>query len=267
MKKIVVFFAFMAGVFCMNAQSELDAYKYIIVKKQYGFQKSPDKYQINSLAKFLLEKSDLNVLFDTDEFPNDLAVNSCLGLKVELLDASSMFSTQLSANFRDCKNKVIYTTVVAKSKAKEYKKAYHEVLRGSLAEFSSYKHKYTGTTMVLVEKVKKEVPVVIKEQEVSALAVTEKKAVKKINPTVEASSLIGTYSNSKMTFIVKSKGDNFELVHPEIGKIADVFKTSKAAIFIVQWTGKTQSRLMEIGIDGSLKIDSDNEVNSYKKEQ
>ncbi|PCI04847.1 MAG: hypothetical protein COB81_02520 [Flavobacteriaceae bacterium] len=267
MKKIVILLAFIAGMFCVNAQSELDAYKYIIVKKQYGFQKSPDKYQLNSLTKFLLAKSDLIVLFDTDPFSDDVALNPCLALKVELVDISGMFSTQLSVNFRDCKNKIIYATSIGKSKSKEYKKAYHEALRISLEMFNTYKHKYTESAPILVKNSRKVSPSANETYTISSTASTEIVIENTIGAIGETTNLLGSYANDKMSFEVKAKGSDFELIHPEIGKIADVYKTSKETIFIVQWTGKNQSRLMEIGADGSLKIDGDDGVNTYKKRQ
>ncbi|PCH78054.1 MAG: hypothetical protein COB98_01460 [Flavobacteriaceae bacterium] len=257
MKKIILIAAFMAGVFCVNAQSELNGYKFVIVKKQYGFQKSPDKYQLNSLAKFLLAKSDLIVLFDTDAFSEEVAMNACLALKVDIIDTSGMFSTQLAVSFKDCKNNVVYTTVIGRSKAKEYKKAYHEALRASLAVFKSYIHTYKGKPLRSV---------VEKTPEITAVAYTgiDQENLKSV--PVGFTTLLGLYANKDMSFDVKVSGDDYVFVHPEIGKIADVYKTFKSTVFIVQWAGENQARLMEIGADGSLKIDAVNGVKIYKKQ-
>lgn len=262
MKKIILGLTFMAGMFCVNAQSELDAYKYVIIQKQYSFQKSPDKYQLNSLAKFLLEKSDLKVLFATDQFPDDIALNRCLAVKAEIVDSSGMLKTKLLVNFRDCKNRIVYTTVLGRSNSKDYKKGYQEALRQSLAVFLTYKHRYTGTSIKIVQK---EIPVLKESPEIASVTYTEAKSAIKNNPNGIKLSFLGVYTNGGMSFEVKGNGSDFELIHPEIGKIADVYKTSKAAVFIVQWTGKKQSKLMEVSADGSLNIDGDNGINTYKK--
>jgi len=267
MKKIVLLVAFIAGIFNMSAQSELDGYKYIIVKKQYGFQKSPDKYQLNSLTKFLLAKSDLNVLFDTDEFPDDLAVNSCLGLKIELLDESGMFNTQVSADFRDCKNNIVYSTPVGKSKSKEYKKAYHEAIRASLEPFLSYKHHYKAIAAKSVLKEPKDVAKIVVNDNMPAVKEVEEKAQNTIKSITKKQSVVGAYGNGVMSFVIKENTTDFELIHPEIGKIADLYSTSNSNLFIVKWLGKPRTKLVEFVDYKLLKIDSKTGVKVYHKKK
>ncbi len=265
MKKIIVLVAFLCVVFTVNAQTELNAYKYIIVKKQYGFQKSADAYQLNSLTKFLLMKNNLHVLFDRDNFPNDLAVNSCVALTVELVDESGMFNTELSANFRDCKNQIVYTTPVGMSKIKDYKQAYHAAIRKSFAVLKDYKYSYTGREVVVFEELKKEVSDLNGSHVVSDGYVVD--VPEKVLPSVSKAIIEGDYSNGNMSFKVLLKGGGFELIHPEIGKIATLYKTSTATLFIVQWLGKTEPKLAEITADNSLKIDTDSGFKIYKKKQ
>ena len=61
------------------AQSNLNAYKYVVVPKKYEFLKEADKYQLNSLTKFLLEKENFVVFFD-DDLSKEIANNRCLTL-------------------------------------------------------------------------------------------------------------------------------------------------------------------------------------------
>jgi len=267
MKKIVLLVAFIAGIFSMSAQSELDGYKYVIVKKQYGFQKSPDKYQLNSLTKFLLAKSDLNVLFDTDEFPDDLAVNSCLGLKIELVDISGMFKTEVSTNFRDCKNKIVYSTSVGQSKSKEYKKAYHEALRASLKPFLSYKHQYKAVAAKSVLKEPKNVSNMVVSDNVPVVKESEVKEENTIKSITKKQSIVGAYGNGEMSFTIKENATDFELVHLEIGKIADLYSTSNSNLFIVKWLGKPRTKLVEFVNYKLLKIDSKTGVKVYHKKK
>lgn len=60
------------------AQKSINSYKYILVPKQYEFQKSADQYQLNSLTKFLFERAGFTVLFTDESFPVDLSNNRCL---------------------------------------------------------------------------------------------------------------------------------------------------------------------------------------------
>ncbi|MCK4562128.1 MAG: hypothetical protein KAT78_04415, partial [Flavobacteriaceae bacterium] len=57
------------------AQSSIDAYKYIIVPKKYDFLKWENKYELNSLTKFLFEKQGYKTLLEGDNYPGDLMNN------------------------------------------------------------------------------------------------------------------------------------------------------------------------------------------------
>ena len=126
------------------SQENLNDYKYIIIPSQYDFQKSEDSFQINSLMKFLFEKADFEVYMDTDEFPEELAKNRCLGLTASLNDNSKMLVTKMNIDLIDCQNKVVYSTVEGKSKIKEYKKAYHECIRKTFTELEKLEYAYNG---------------------------------------------------------------------------------------------------------------------------
>ena len=61
------------------SQNELNAYKYIIVPKEYDFfkYKEEDKYKLNSLTKFLFNKYGYVALFQHEDYPQDLLLNPC----------------------------------------------------------------------------------------------------------------------------------------------------------------------------------------------
>lgn len=126
------------------AQKSIKDYKYIIVPKQYEFQKSKDQHQINSLTKFLFEKEDFIVFFSDDTFPKELATNACIALKAVVNDESGMMSTKVTISLIDCYNKTIYTTAEGKSKIKEYKKGYHDAIRKAFVSIQEYKEENDG---------------------------------------------------------------------------------------------------------------------------
>lgn len=131
------------------SQENLNDYKYVIIPSQYDFQKSEDSFQINSLMKFLFEKIDIEVYMDTDEFPEELAKNRCLGLTARLNDLSKMLVTKMNIDLIDCQNKVVYSTAEGKSKVKDYKKAYHESIREAFSEFDELEYAYNGDKAVV----------------------------------------------------------------------------------------------------------------------
>jgi len=76
MKNLVVF----ALVFCFISvgfsQESLSDYSFVVVPEKYDFVSEADKYQLNSLTKFLFNKHGFNAYFDR-EMPD---VRRCDGL-------------------------------------------------------------------------------------------------------------------------------------------------------------------------------------------
>ncbi|MDF1517899.1 MAG: hypothetical protein P1P79_08135, partial [Lutibacter sp.] len=136
-------------------QKNINSYKYILVPKQFEFQRSADQYQLNSLTKFLFEKSGFTVLFTDENFPADLAGNSCLGLKAKVNNDSGMFSTKMNVVLADCYNQVVFLTKEGKSKEKDYKTAYHEALRMTFTDIENLNYAYDGN-VTTKEKIKED---------------------------------------------------------------------------------------------------------------
>ncbi|MCK5814574.1 MAG: hypothetical protein KAH07_01385 [Flavobacteriaceae bacterium] len=135
------------------SQENLNDYKYIIIPSQFDFQKSKDSFQINSLLKFLFEKTDFEVYLDTDKFPEELAKNRCLGLTAKLDDNSKIFSARTNIDLVDCQNRVVYTTAEGVSKMKDIKKAYHESIRKTFAEIEKLEYAYNPVSEVVAAPV------------------------------------------------------------------------------------------------------------------
>jgi len=143
------------------SQQTLNDYKYVIVPKKYDFLKSEDQYQLNSLTKFLFKKEGFITLLDTDRKPQELAVNTCLGLTVRVMNNSNMFSTTLIIELVNCKNEIIHISSKGKSKQKDYKKAYQEALRSAFKSIESLDYKYNPVKTLVSVKVEE---VVVEEK-------------------------------------------------------------------------------------------------------
>jgi hypothetical protein len=147
-------------VFCvvglnLYAQSSLNAHKYIIVPKKFDFLKGEDKYQLNSLTKFLFTKEGFVTLFDGDKMAQDLFDNPCLGLTANVKNQSKMFTTNVVIELSDCRNTVIYTSKEGRSKEKEYKKAYQGAIRRAFQSVKELEYSYNAN---LVEINKSNIP-------------------------------------------------------------------------------------------------------------
>ncbi|MGB3608285.1 hypothetical protein [Psychroserpens sp.] len=129
--------------FSAFAQSSVNDYKYIIVPKQFDFQKSENQYQLNELTKFLFNKYGYEAYIEGETLPNDLTMNGCLGLRsiVNKL-GGSLFVTKIQIDLLDCNGNVVESSQVGDSREKEYKKVYNLALREAFETFQYLNYKY-----------------------------------------------------------------------------------------------------------------------------
>ena len=127
-KLVAVIFLFMGIISKSFSQKSLSDYSYVIVSEQFEFQQEKDKYQLNSLTKFLFNKYGFHAYFDS-EVP--LNVFRCDGLWAEAEGTPGFIITKVQLVLRDCTGEVIYRTNYGKSKVKDYKKAYYESVRNA----------------------------------------------------------------------------------------------------------------------------------------
>ncbi|WP_372795505.1 hypothetical protein [Lutibacter sp.] len=283
-------------LFCsiLFAQNNINSYKYILVPKQFEFQNVEDQYQLNSLTNFLFNKAGYTVLYTDEQYPDDLANNSCLALKAKVNKNSSMFKTKMTIDLYDCKNKIIFSTKEGSSKEKVYKKAYQEAIRDAFVDLEELNYAYDSSlndqnknsiepkeivitpTEIKIPMVKEVVAepitnkitpvedvkvVVLKEAEDVKIApsiIAEKQDVKSIEGKFNFQNWgVSTISKNGDDFIVVGGDENFEF--------ATIYKTSKPTIFIIKWVAFKTPQLLELDLQGNLKVDSDNELKIYKR--
>lgn len=248
-------------VFCLvglniYAQNSVNAYKYIIVPKKFDFQKAEDKYQLNSLTKFLLDKEGFATIFDNDKMPKELFDNPCFALKAKVKDQSKMFSTKVVIEFLDCRNTVIFTSSEGKSKEKDYKKGYQEAIRRAFESVKALDYKYdaalVSTIKPKVESPKpvldsqpKTAPVIESQPEIVVVKPVEKQ-IESIEEEVEeedttANEELG-YNDIEVTETTKVgdmlyaqvKPFGFQLVDSAPSVVYSMQKTSLKDVFILK---------------------------------
>jgi hypothetical protein len=281
------------------AQKNINSHKYIIVPKQFEFQKSADQYQLNSLTKFLFEKSGFTVLFADENFPADLAANTCLGLKARINNESGMFSTKMNVELLDCHNQVAFSSKEGRSKEKDYKTAYHEALRMAFVDIENLKYAYDGSVKsninineenkVEVEKltVKEIIPVVEvkaapevpKVKETPPMAISkkiDKKVANEEKPETVKTFVIPVVNSIEGKYFVDKWGEcvisQKEGYYSFVGgdekfEFAVIYKTSIPNLFIIKWAAFKQPRLLEIDLQGNLKVEDENGEKIYKRVQ
>ncbi len=130
-------------IFGANALAQdLDAYKYIIVPRNYDFLKTEDQHQLNSLTKFLFDKKGYTTLMDNEQKPEDLRANPCLGAKANVVEISSMLSTKLRIELSNCYDQVVLTTEEGRSKIKDLKRGHHDALRKAFRSIQEQSYRF-----------------------------------------------------------------------------------------------------------------------------
>ncbi len=206
MKKLTILFLFTAQVF---SQTNINQYKYIDVPKKYDFLKSEDKYQLNSLTRFLFKKNGFLVLPDINEHPDDYRKDICTGLKLNVINTTSMFNTKLKIQLIDCNGKTVFTSKEGKSREKNYKKSYHEAMRNAFKSVEELNYVYTPIEKPVVNDVNiiKSSPSVEKEvekeviEQVSVVKTVVNENTLYAQPTVNGYQLVDM--SPRVVFILK----------------------------------------------------------------
>lgn len=139
MKKII--FAVFSCVFTNVFSQKVSDYQYVIVPKQYRFQKSENQYRINSLTKFLFEKHQFSPVW-SDNLPEEVLQSPCKALTADIKNNSNLMTTKLILTLSDCKGKIVFTSKEGKSKEKDFTKAFNEALYAIFEDVKSLNYKY-----------------------------------------------------------------------------------------------------------------------------
>ena len=269
------------------AQNSLDAYKYVIVPDKYDDFKEADKYQLNSMTKFLFEKYGFQTLTEGVGYPSDLMKNPCLAVTAQFVNQSSMFTTKVSIDLKDCYNKVVYSSEVGKSKIKEYKKSFQEALRNTFVSFKDLDYSYDSDRVVSANQVvvnsqpdkvtspevvppvtpkvetpqKEVVPMVAlvpaKSTEVENVRAENKSATNSIAKSYKnenISFMLIDQDNKMVAYVKSSKNKNYK--NGEV--IGSFTKTSLPNVYRVTWKnqdGKFEDTTGYIDDAGNLKVD------------
>jgi len=261
------------------AQSNLDAYKYIIIPEKYDFLRSDDQYRLNSLTKFLFEKYGFNTLLENEDYPVDLRNNPCLALNAEVINNSTMFTTKLVVELSDCYKKVIFTSDEGRSKEKLYEKSYQEALRKTFVTFEEMTYNFNEDLVVNKQISKKEptanntsksesntpvqevAPAVIVATPEAAEQIEVKKAeepkddsLAKSYKNENISFFLIEQNNSLVAYVKKSTIEAYQMGE----KIGTLYKTSRANTYRITWkdvAGNSRETTGYFDEAGNLKID------------
>lgn len=259
LKKTIVTVSFILISLYGMAQKDINNYKYIIVPKSFEFSKSEDKFQLNSLTKFLFNKYGYEAYFTgaVDDFPEDLKNNRCLALTSEVIKLKGgMFKTKLEIKLKDCYGATVMTSQIGQSWEKEYKKAYTAALRDAFKTFQNLDYKYVAkqetnaeSSLVKVEG--------IKSKTVEAIKTKTNETSKEVKSEAVKIKSIATINNLSDLHYAQEIDNGYQLVNSEPRIVMILLRTAAENVFIVK--GKNAIVFKEDGFwyysenDGKLK--------------
>ncbi|WP_204346327.1 hypothetical protein [Psychroserpens algicola] len=136
----------------VTAQNSVNDYKYIVIPKQFEFQKYEDQYQLNSLTKFLFNKYGFTAFFEDESVPADLNQNRCLGLKSVVKKVKGSFlRTKVQIDLKDCKGNIVMSSQIGDTKEKDFAKAYNLAIREAFQTFQLMDYSYVPNENILQE--------------------------------------------------------------------------------------------------------------------
>jgi hypothetical protein len=115
----------------------LSDYKYAIVPSKFSFLKEKDQYRMNMLTKMFMEKYGFITYFDTDILPTEVAANSCNRVFVDVQSNGGFFTSNIVVTLKDCRNSVIFTSAVGKSREKDFQISFNQALREAFNSFDN----------------------------------------------------------------------------------------------------------------------------------
>ena len=245
-KKTIIVAALIVFSVLGFAQKNINNYKYVLVPKSFDFTKGEDKYQLNSIAKFLFNKYGFEAHFIGDDYPEELQNDRCLGLKVEISEIKGgLFKTRLQIALNDCFGVTVMKSKVGESKLKQFDRAYNEALRDAFTTFKYMSYKYTPIENVVEETkpVKVESEAVEKKKEKKILktepAVVVKEKVDKeekviVREVEEVKSEAKEELKVGQLYYAQPISNGYQLVDSEPKIVMILLKTGSPDIFIVK---------------------------------
>lgn len=218
-KNISLFLVILMSTSFIAQNINLDKYQYLIVADKFDYLKKVDQYQTSSLTKFLLKKKGFKVFVSNENIPKELINTRCLSLFVDVKDKSSIITTKSVIEIKDCFGKIVYTSKIGKSKAKDYKKAYQEAIRNAFETMEDFEYSYKAN--------------LIADKKENTVAVIPVKTVPKVIviPTVKKDITIKIAEN---VLYAQPKTNGFQLVNMKPEVVFLVLKTNVKDVYLIK---------------------------------
>ncbi|MBS3993310.1 MAG: hypothetical protein KGZ87_06310 [Bacteroidetes bacterium] len=281
---------FLLSVITLNAQTDLNAYKYVTIPNRFDFQKSDDAYQVNSLLKFLFNKKGFEAFLTNEIFPIDFKTNPCLSLNAKVVDESNMFKTKVFIELYNCQNQLVLKTELGESREKELKKGFQEAVRIAFTTIENMPYKFTDDKrikdIIVLPEIKNTINEPVKaSQEViqvdeipvpennEVAAMTDKKYQEKViviaenAAKIKVPSIEGVFASAAKTIAIAKQGNQYIISDKQQNVIGILYPTSQANYFILKWLQSDDNtpKLLFLNEAGDVVIDEKQSVLKYNR--
>jgi hypothetical protein len=126
--------------FTTPAAAQINAYEFVVVPEKFQEFQEENQYHTSTLLKYLFKQKGFTTYYEK-EVP-DMLLGSCKGLKVDLLDESSMLRTRAVVVLKDCKGKEVFRTVQGDSREKDFKEGFKEAIEAAFKSIETLDYRY-----------------------------------------------------------------------------------------------------------------------------
>ncbi len=280
MKKYFVLIVFFLSMITKGfTQKSLSDYSYIIVSEQFEFQDEKDKYELNSLIKFLYNKHGFHAYFQ-DEVPDN--VRRCDGLYADAEGKPGFLITKVEMIIRDCDGTEVFRSQKGKSDVKDYRKAYYEATREAFRDvrdlYVNQKPISTYEEVAIDKNVNKTSKEVVKVAAVPVVAkeTVEKKPKENSTNTIESNGLdnlptakFSNYTNAGKTYLLRKTKDGYSFYEESNDSDDDLLLIGKLSVFAGEVTfTNNKGKMSKAEFDSYKNISIENKKGStlYKLE-
>lgn len=222
-----ILFVLVGVVSLVYAQKSINDYKYVIVPESYDFLEGKDRYQINSLTKFLFNKYGFTAYMITDSLPEDLFKNRCLALYADAEKLpGKLFKTEIKIVLKDCFGQLVYESEIGSTREKMFDKAYSYAIRNAFENFEFLNYQYQPVSENIVSKTPEKV-----ELKTDTNGVLPSKTLK--NPSV-TEKITTTEIIEKNNYYAQTTADGYRIIDDEPKLVIVLLRTAKENTFTVK---------------------------------
>ncbi len=141
----IIMAAFILTVATANrVEAQINKYQFVIVPEKFQEFQVENQHHTSTLLKALFSREGITTYYER-QVPYEL-IGSCKGLKVDLLDESSMLRTRAILVLKDCKGKEIFRTTQGDSREKDLRVGFRDAIEAAFKSIEALNYKYEQDT-------------------------------------------------------------------------------------------------------------------------